>query len=394
MNGIVENKHILILPSWYPKSNKDIYGGFFREHAISLSDYGFDVGVIYPTLHSLKELKIYNLIDSGIHYENDNGVRTLRYIGSSWIPKRFHLNRYLELYHGIKLFKYYVKRFGEPDIIHVQSMLNAAILAEYIKKRYKIPYIISEHSWIYGTGRLKTKELQIVKTASKNAAFLSGVSISLCTELQSLINNECIWNYIPNMVCDEFFISPLKKTKSKQFRFVCIASSLDDNKSVSLIVKALDKLSKKFKNVLLEIIGDGPNRNKIENLTKKLGLNDRVMIHGTQKKKLIIEILKKSDSLILASKYETFGVVIIEALAMGKPVIATKCGGPESIIEEEDGILIPINNVNAMAEAMSRIIINYDRYNPYQIRKRCKDRYSVNTVLGDWSKVYNGILKM
>ena len=87
-----------------------------------------------------------------------------------------------------------------------------------------------------------------------------------------------------------------------------------------------------------------------------------------------------SDAFVLSSQYETFGVVVIEALALGLPVIATRCGGPESIVRDEDGLLIPIEDISSLAIAMKTIYDNRLKYNAEEIRTACSDRYSEKSV--------------
>ena len=84
--------------------------------------------------------------------------------------------------------------------------------------------------------------------------------------------------------------------------------------------------------------------------------------------------------MVLPSKYETFGVVLIESLALGRPVIATRCGGPESIVRQQDGLLIEPNDINALSLAMKSMVKNYENYNSLEIRQACIERFGSRSI--------------
>ena len=84
---------------------------------------------------------------------------------------------------------------------------------------------------------------------------------------------------------------------------------------------------------------------------------------------MVSDILRDHDALILSSDVETFGVVIVEAMTVGLPVIATKCGGPESIVVEKTGMLVESNDKNKLSAAMKHVVENYDNYDSNTIRQ-------------------------
>lgn len=103
--------------------------------------------------------------------------------------------------------------------------------------------------------------------------------------------------------------------------------------------------------------------------------------------------MNKCDAFVLASRYETFGVVYIEALASGKPVIGTFNGGAEDIINENVGILTEIDNVDKLSDAMEYIEKNYKKYNKESLRKYCNDKFSSNVIINKIINVYKEVMK-
>ena len=104
--------------------------------------------------------------------------------------------------------------------------------------------------------------------------------------------------------------------------------------------------------VYLYIIGEGHLHPNLQKMINTFGLNEQIKLLGMMNRNEIGQIMQKSDAFVLASRVETFGVVYIEAMLAGLPVIATACGGPEEFVDEDNGILIPVDNVELLAKAM------------------------------------------
>ena len=102
--------------------------------------------------------------------------------------------------------------------------------------------------------------------------------------------------------------------------------------------------------------------------------------------------MRESDAFVLSSEVETFGVVVAEALATGLPVVATRSGGPESIVRSGDGILVPVGDVTALAEAMSEIRRRRTEFSPQRLREACAARYSPNAIAARLIQIYRDAL--
>lgn len=176
-----------------------------------------------------------------------------------------------------------------------------------------------------------------------------------------------------------------------RFGFVNIAL-LTEKKGVHNLIRAFAKSFPKDPSVVLDIGGDGTERPRLEALAVNLGVTDRVRFLGALDRDQVAQAMARANAFVLASRYETFGVVVIEALALGKPVIATRCGGPESIVREQDGLLVPPDDIDALAEAMRTMRSNYGRYQSADIRANCIARYSEQAVVERLTRVYTQVL--
>ena len=98
------------------------------------------------------------------------------------------------------------------------------------------------------------------------------------------------------------------------------------------------------------------------------------------------------DFFVLPSLFETFGLVAAKALALGNPFIATRCGGPEDIVKNEDGILVEAGNIEGMAKALGDIVAQRTRFNSKTIRASCKSRFSETNISQQYVGHYDQIL--
>lgn len=375
--------HVLIIPSWYPAMSGDIGGSFFREQAQALSRAGCRVGVIYPQLRSMRQWRSGLFGRYGIAVEDDDGVNTLRYHDMSWFPKMPALRARYWMWRGRRLYAEYVKNFGTPDIIHAHSLLCAGCLAHDLMKKKEIPYVVTEHSSAYGRGLVGQRLARMAGRAVQGAARTFAVSRAMCQLLEHRFDGtDAHWQPMPNIVSEQFLHVPLSKAEHKdgvEIVFLHV-SMLDTKKAVDNLIRAFSQAFVGDERVRLKIGGDGPGREKLEALAKELGASQSIQFLGSLTRQAVVREMAACDVFVLSSHHEPFGVVLIEALAVGKPVIATRSGGPESIVREQDGVLVPVNDVAGLGKAMSHMRKNHLDYSAPVIREGCRSRFSSEAV--------------
>ena len=127
-------------------------------------------------------------------------------------------------------------------------------------------------------------------------------------------------------------------------------------------------------------MGDGPERQSLEQQVKKLSLQNKVYFTGKYVREEFAEELSRCDVFALASKVETFGVVYVEALAMGLPVVSTKNGGPEDFIDTSNGILVDVDDVETLTKALIEVYRNLSAYRPLIISETIRNTFSAETI--------------
>ncbi len=131
---------------------------------------------------------------------------------------------------------------------------------------------------------------------------------------------------------------------------------------------------------------------KYEAMVNELNINNICKFIGEVPKKEIPEYIMNHDFLVLPSVKETFGSVLIEAMAAGKPVLATKCGGPDEFVIKDVGILVEKKSEEALEKGLIYIIENYEKFNSYNIRKYAVENYSYEAIGNQLIDLYNSIL--
>ncbi|MEO1429935.1 MAG: glycosyltransferase family 4 protein [Cyanobacteria bacterium J06632_19] len=164
-------------------------------------------------------------------------------------------------------------------------------------------------------------------------------------------NNGTVLNLVENGV-DLSVWHSMKEVQldlEQETRFVFIGR-LVDWKAVDLLLEAFSVVASSSANISLEIIGDGKQRNLLEAQTGQLGLSKKVTFSGWLSQKQCAQNLKKADVLVLPSLLECGGAVVLEAMAVGIPVIATKWGGPADYLNGDCGILIEPTSREALVD--------------------------------------------
>jgi glycosyltransferase involved in cell wall biosynthesis len=167
---------------------------------------------------------------------------------------------------------------------------------------------------------------------------------------------------------------------------------LIESKRLNLLIEAFARAFNGNPDVSLVIFGEGPERRRLERMIRDLGQEDRITLMGAQPRSVIAKKMQSCRCFVLPSHHETFGVVYIEAMASGLPIIATRCGGPEHFIHEENGLLIPVDDVQALIGAMRYMYLNFSRYDSNRISGEAKKLFSPESVGKQLMEIYKELI--
>jgi len=385
--------HILIVPSWYPEDSSDVSGVFFRDQALALFKYGHKVGVIAPILKSLRGVLKSNNQKRSPLFENDEGIPTYRLHKYAALPRVPFGNYWIFRYAAKRLLKQYVTENGVPDVIHAHSVIYAGIVAEEMGRQMGVPVVITEHSSNFARKLFSPWQLKMAERSYAKA----GACIAVSPELGRLISAQMplakiSWNWIPNVVADRFN----KKTTSTcirgGIRFLNL-SLMTKNKGLGDLLCAFKKIADSDVSAELWLGGDGPSRSQLEKQAEDLGLKDRVTFLGMVSPDKVPDLFEQVNIMVISSHYETFGVVAAEALMAGVPVVATRCGGPECIIQKDDGILVSVSDPVDLCRGMLAVAKNIEDFSSNDISQRAYSRFSGEVIAQELTNIYDDLFR-
>lgn len=388
--GIVMKKVLIITP-WYPTSVSPVGGIFIQDQVLALSRK-YDVYVLALVLIDWK--KIFFRLDKTENQLPDHTNVQLKIKEFYTLPGvRFFYSLYLFFYQMQleKNFNEIVSSWGMPDIIHVHVVLPTGWVALKIGNTYKIPVVLTEHTEPFSL-HLRTSVYQrLTRQTLLGVNRIIAVSPFLkkqILEFEPHANIEVIGNVI-----DDSFFSPASfvREKTDVFHFLTVAL-LVERKGIRYLIEAVKLLSQNIDDKFVVVIGgDGPLRLGLENLVKQLGVIDNCRFVGALNRSEVRDWINQSDVFVLPSLGETFGVVLLEAMMCGKPVIATRCGGPDFLVTPEVGVLVDVADSVALAGAMNDFIRNRRKFNARSIRKITVDMYGQISFLRRIARVYDDL---
>lgn len=378
--------HVLFMPKWYPGRNDPQLGDFLRKQALATAAH---VRLSVLMVEAMNE----GPLEDELHTADGAWELRVRYRGSksgvfSW-RKAVNFIRYWRT--SLRGWRRVVSERGRPDLLHPYILVRPVLFAWWIARAYRIPFLISEQSSEYMDGTWASKSAlfkAINHFLFKRAAAVTTVSAHLgdaITALRLCKHYEVVPNVIPGL---DRALPPA----GSPGEYMVVADLVDRTKNVSGVLHALASARKQDERAGLTIIGDGPDRHMLEELAAQLGLAAHVRFLGRLPNSAVLDAMATTFAVIVNSNVETFSVVTGEALAQGKPVIATRCGGPEAFITPANGLLIPVRDNEALCTAMLHLMRNAQDYQPGMIRKGVGDRSSSDAVGRTFSSIYQRVL--
>jgi glycosyltransferase involved in cell wall biosynthesis len=365
----------------YPTSINPVSGIFVKEHARAVSLY-HNVAVITSEFN--KELKTLYKVEEYM----DDGIRVFRvYYSKSPIPK----TTYLIYLWGIFLsFRKLIKEGFIPDIIHAH-IYRTGIPALFLGKIYRKPVVLSEHFSSFPRGMIKGIEKLKARFALNRVNLITTVSCDLSNHIKNY-GVSSTFKVVPNAVNTEIFHPNIDKKLNDNKRLLLVAL-FNPIKGIPYLLKAISIVKKIRKDFTLDVVGDGPYRKRYEKYVSELGISDKVKFHGLKTKIEVAQFMRNADIFVLPSIWENLPCVLIEALASGLPIITTSVGGIPEIFNEDFGILIKPEDIEALVDAILYMIEHYKNYSKEKIHSYAKMHFSYESICKQFDEIYNEVLK-
>ena len=379
--------HILILSSEPYRIPTVPLGGIFQYHqANALREAGHDAGVASGALLPLRDVLTFRGRPTQDRESKSLVVRSFK---KSYLPLRFSSESFVHrsnIDQMVRAGEIYIRQKGQPDCIHAHNLQYAGIAALELSRRYRIPFVLTEHNSSFMADTYPTALVPQFLEVLDNSAANIAVSQSLSTKMDHLFPpKQSKFTVVPNVIDMAFSAGVVRRTPS-DFVFLSIGR-LDKNKNHALLIKAF---AAAFANtrVQLRIGGAGAEEGSLRALVTSLGVEKQVAFLGFLSRERVAEEFGAASCFVLPSLKETFGVVVIEALSFGVPVVAAPCGGPDDIIRPDNGIITPDHTVESMTKALQEIHRNHDLFRPEKIREDALERFAPSSFARNILEIY------
>jgi len=389
--------HVLLIPSWYSHLRSAGGGSFFRDQAQALAAAGHKVGLIYPKLWGLRDRRTGRLPEMNrIRAENDGPVRVWRVDVLHRLPRMPFRDALTFAAAGRRLFDAYAAAEGRPDILHAHAALNGGVLARRLSARTGIPFVLTEHSTDFAQGRLRWWQKRLIADVLGAA----DARLAVSPQLRDIIVDQYgararPVTVVPNILTPAFEqASPEDRPRGGPFVFLCVARISAEKNQEGLIrafARAFPRGDAAADQTELHFIGSGDGA-PLERLADGLGLRGRVRVLGVMPPDEVRRHMAGADAVVLPSFVETFGVVVIEALSQGTPVVATACGGPEGILIPQTGIVAPPRDEAALAKALVDMRERAGTFDRAALRGTCLATYGRKAVVARLESIYARVL--
>lgn len=393
-------KSVFVIPSWYPSESDPITGIFIRNQVESIrlhTDYNPIVALWGQNDENVplnRPGKLLPWLKNYRKQENSSAfiVRDVEYIFHkvfSW-SHRLPFGGAERILDSVRRsLRQAIGQRGRVDLIHAYVSYPAGFIASVLSRETGIPYVLTEFMGPFPfkvhTTKLGCPRFEITE-AINNSSKCIVLSEYLLRKFEEYSFKEPV--IIP-------FSVDTDKFKPKQSEHTTIevvsCSRLVVEKGVYDLIDGFTKALERVPNLRLTVIGEGPEKKQLQNLIMSENLSDVVHLTGGLTNIQVAEYFAKSDIFAMASHFDTFGVVFIEALSSGLPIVGTKCGGPDSFITPDLGILVPIKEVESFSEALVYVAENLKRYSKDRIRENAVNKYSNRFVAEQISREYSSV---
>lgn len=395
--------NLFIIPSEYPSKSQPLGGIFTQEQAAAIAELCSDIKVIISTWgHSDGDIPIRHpqkLLDvlKWRFYQHRNQIRQR---GDCWEVFNPTINWSHRLpFGGInrllavnrRNYGLAIKTFGKIDLIHAHFSYPAGYIAYILSQEFNIPYVLTEHMspFPFPFFMHEGKPWPEIELAFAHAAQSIAVSQSLKKRLVSFGYKEPM--VVPNIVDERrFFIG---EPTSQKFIFFTLCG-MTDQKGINHLLEAIALWNPPVDQFQFRIGGDGPMLNAYKKTADRLRISNLVQWLGAVSREDAPLLFREAHIYVMPSLHESFGVVYAEAIASGKPIIATRCGGPEFIVNENNGRLIDIGDVNELSQTMQEMAEHWAQYSPLVIRKDFEQRFSRPAVVAQLRTLYETVIKI
>ncbi len=389
--------NVFVIPSWLPHRCFPLEGIFLHDQAVALSDLRPHWNVVISRWnqgagrvsfeHFRRSPRCFFDALAARPSEREGASNLVEYSTPSltWSEAWAHGNREGVLRANRRNLDRAIARFGRVDLLHAHVSFPGGWVAMRLSEERGIPFVITEHMGPFPLpvyARPDGKLPAFIREPLERAHARIAVSPALCKRIASFGIAEPA--YVPNLV-DERVYCPTPRATESRFVFFTLCQ-MEQVKGIPDLLKAirgfLDGVAEADRvRVAWRFGGYGTQYDAFRARARELGLDPWVTWFGFMSQEAARREYAACDAFVLASHHESFGIVLVEAAAFGKPVIATRSGGPETTITPETGVLVEPRCPEALTAAMLSMFRGERPFDSKRIRAHFASHYSRAAVV-------------
>lgn len=364
---------VLIITRWHPTIERPGWAPFLLEWTAATARIADPVVVHLDETASL----------SFEHSVSEHGHHHYR-VGVSGRGKHAPLQHGRDIARARQAIKLVGQRHS-ANLLHAHAYPAALPAATW---RGRPPMVITEHFTRLVRGDMGIPQRGQAKLAYRAACELTAVGATLAAAVEELSGRPPV--VIPNPISP--LLEPAPPPRPPPPLRLVAAGRLETIKGFDVLLEALSLLHGRGYRVHLTLLGDGSQRHRLTQLARDLRIADHVHLPGSADRDQVWSHMCDSHLVVVPSRFETFSLVAAEALALGRPVVVTRCGGPEEFVNERSGRIVDPQDPAQLARAIHQVGQVLPSFAPHKLAATVTARFSIDTVARELESVYHSAL--
>ena len=383
--------NVLVSSHLYPSSLSQLAGSFVHNQVRFLKEHCHIESIVPTPWFPFPGFGRWSAYRKALRREQMDGVevRRPRYVT---YPRRFMLATAWRSY--LKALKVATDRL--PDVIHAHCAYPDGLAAVHFGRSISRPVVITVHGHDMKDLSRHPRWRGLIREALQGADAIIAVSKELASLVEEVSGIPAASiKRIPNGVdCSLFSFDGSRRPGEGAWKILYVGR-FDPAKGIGLLLEACAALIAQGRDIQLRLVGGGASTGRGEafvHQAHELGLSDRVAFVNEVAWQDIPQQMAEADLFVLPSLSEGFPLVIVEALASGLPVVSTRCGGPEEVIDDSVGRLAAIGDVADLQRQIAYVIDHYDSYDRASIRQLAEETFDYRTIALRIKSVYDEVV--
>lgn len=376
---------LLVMSNLFPRPSSPWSGVFILEQVASLRALGIDARVLWGN-----NVEVWGGRSSRVFWSNNGSANVPAASFDYAVPPRtWHHCAGLSYGRAALAAVAQIRSDFAFDLVHAHTSWLDGYAASLVRRAFGTPVILTEHSGPfttqvdntfkrYGTARALAKADRILAVSEHMRSQVFHAFPFLATRGIEIVGNGFDPSLFP--VCAPYCASG---------EIVALwIGSFTQIKQPLMMLRAFAAARHRVPALRLVIAGNGPMERDMRQLASNLDITSSVTWLGSLGRRQVAAAIGAATFLIVSSEAETFSMVTLEALASGRPVISTRCGGPESIIETPDLGMLVENTEAGLSNGIERMAIEFPRYEPELLGASARARFSNDVIAGKLAAIY------